>query len=89
MAARTKTKTRRDQTQIEQIVIWSRVLVVRSLIAAGWSNRRLAAAWPTMERRLREVVASHAVPDAAWVCEVQVAEIVADELARATPGRWA
>jgi len=67
---------------------WSRILVLRWLIEAGWSNRRLANTWATLESETARLVISHSVPDHNWCCEVEVAGIVKETMLAITFTPW-
>lgn len=89
-------KTKRRMTKAEREnrdgmmrkIEWARILVMRSLIEAGWSNRRLANTWATLESETARLVISHSVPDHNWCCEAEVAQIVKEAMLSITFTPW-
>lgn len=61
-------------------ITWARVLVVRRLIEAGWTNQQLANTLATVEKEVADLVIKHSLPDHRWCCEVEVAEIVTETM---------
>lgn len=78
-------KTRKELTKAERSgfmrkIVFARVLVVRSLVEAGWDNKQIADAWAAMEKAVAHHVLAQSEPDHHWCCEVDVAQRVTESM---------
>lgn len=79
---------RENRDGIMRKIEWVRILVVRRLIEAGWTNQQLANTWAAMEKESARLVISHSQPDHNWCDEAEVADIVTETMLATTFTPW-
>jgi hypothetical protein len=83
------TKSERENREgMMRKIVFARVLVVRRLIEAGWTNRNLADTWEAMEKEVARLVVSHSRPDHNWCDESEVAHLVTETMLAIQFDRW-